>query len=309
MLCMRDYTRYNNQYKTNFERFIQATMNKILLQKNIHPIQKKINIHTTSLNGNSIDCIVYQCKTSSEAQYFVVMCSVLIYINNNIWECIIHVLNFAWVWGKGARYKQTNLDNTQQFWTSTWFFCDPVLRVQHHHWCHQTPHNKCGFMLIISSTEQEQHHLRYTIAICNSPTNHLLHSSSWLSPPALLNIYAACKDCLSKWRALETSHNTPVSTAIRLCILEETVACSGSIRMRWVSCFWCVIRSLVLCDINVYVLMTYSYLKHLLFLPHQTQNVVGVGSVPPNSPWTGRRKPSHSTTTYTPYATCVMSCC
>ena len=52
---MREYTRYNNQYNTNFERYIQATMNKNLLQKNIHPIQKKINNHTTSLNGNSFD--------------------------------------------------------------------------------------------------------------------------------------------------------------------------------------------------------------------------------------------------------------
>ena len=46
----------------------------------------------------------------------------LIYIDNNIWEWIIHVLNFAWVWGEVARYKQTNLDNTQQFWTSNEFF-------------------------------------------------------------------------------------------------------------------------------------------------------------------------------------------
>lgn len=95
---------------------------------------------------------------------------------------------------------------------------------------------------------------------CNSPTNHLPHSSSWLSPPAPLNIYAACKDCPSKWRALETSHSTPVSAVMRLCILEETVACSGWIRMRWVSCFWSVVHFLVLCDINIYVLMMYGIL-------------------------------------------------
>lgn len=44
-----------NRYNTNFERYIQATMNKNLLQKIFIQYKRKLYPYNKSLNVNSID--------------------------------------------------------------------------------------------------------------------------------------------------------------------------------------------------------------------------------------------------------------